>query len=174
MVILWLIISILSYSIWILFCLECNVRKARGLKLPVVRIPIHVNSILWVIVQPLLWKSLALLPIAWSSYPDFVRFSHRNWHFLEKSDPTQRFGPIWALVSPGGIHLHFSDPDAIQDIFSRWRDFVRPVEKYRMFNAINFGVGLTLGRNPGYIWTFCFDGWIGRLASPSQSRGSAF
>ncbi|CAG8959242.1 hypothetical protein HYFRA_00012600 [Hymenoscyphus fraxineus] len=132
MIILWLVVSTLSYSMWILFCLEYNVRKARNLKIPVVRIPIHVNSILWVIVQPLLWTSLALLPIPWSSYPDFVRFSHRNWHFLEKSGPTQRFGPIWALVSPAGIHLHFSDPDAIQAIFSRWRDFVRPVEKYQI------------------------------------------
>ena len=37
---------------------------------------------------------------------------------------------MWALVSPGGVHIYVSDPDAITDIFARWREFVRPVHKY--------------------------------------------
>lgn len=125
----------LAYVIWTVFRLEANVQKVHCYmkQVPIVRIPIDPNSILWVIVQPLVWKLFAFLPIPWTSYPDFIRFSHRNWHFLEKSSPGRRFGPVWALVSPGGIHLHFSDPDAIQEILSRWRDFVRPVEKYRKF-----------------------------------------
>ncbi|EED23502.1 cytochrome P450, putative [Talaromyces stipitatus ATCC 10500] len=122
----------LGYVIWTLFRLESNFQKVRCMKVPILRIPIDPNSILWVIFQPLVWKLLGFLPIPWSSYPDFVRFSHRNWHFLEKSSPGRRFGAVWALVSPGGIHLHFSDPDAIQEILSRWRDFVRPVEKYQI------------------------------------------
>lgn len=128
--------TVLGYVIWTRFRLESNVQKARCMKVPILRIPIDPNSILWVIVQPLVWKLLGLLPIPWSSYPDFVRFSHRNWHFLEKSSPGRRFGAVWALISPGGIHLHFSDPDAIQEILSRWRDFVRPVEKYRKSNYV--------------------------------------
>lgn len=130
--------SMLAYLVWYIFCLEANVRTARALKVPVVRIPFDVNSNLWVVVQPLLWKILAHLPILWNSYPDFIRFSHRNWHFLEKSSPTVCYGPVWALVSPRGVHLHFSDPDAIQEIFSRWRDFVRPVKKYRKFIIPSF------------------------------------
>ncbi|TVY78301.1 Cholesterol 24-hydroxylase [Lachnellula suecica] len=144
MIIVLVTVSTLSYVLWTLACLESNVRKARSLNIPIVRIPIHVNSILWVVVQPLLWNSLALLPIAWSSYPNFVRFSHRNWHFLEKSNPTKQFGHTWALVSPGGIHLHFSDPDIIQEILSRWRDFVRPVEKYQILAIFGHSV-LTVG-----------------------------
>ncbi|KJZ77353.1 hypothetical protein HIM_03077 [Hirsutella minnesotensis 3608] len=135
----------LAFVVWTLVRLETNVRKARALKVPVVRIPFSEDSYIWVIFQPLLWAVLDCVPIQWSTYPDFVRFSHRNWHFLEKSRPTSRFGPVWALVSPAGISLHVSDPDAIEDIFSRWRDFVRPVQKYRMLEIYGpsvFTVGL--------------------------------
>lgn len=120
----------LIYVSWTLTCLETNVRRARALSVPVVRTPLDPNGYLWVVVQPLVWKLLAFIPIRWGSYPDMIRFSHRNWQFLEKSSPTARYGPVWALVSPGGIHLHFADPAAIEDIFSRWREFVRPVYKY--------------------------------------------
>lgn len=94
-----------AYFVWCLVRLEVNVRKARALKVPVVRIPFDLNNYVWVIVQPLLWTVLARVPVPWSSYPDFVRFSHRNCYFLEKSSPATRFGSVWALVSPGGVHL---------------------------------------------------------------------
>ena len=126
-----LLSSAAAYLLWTLVCLEANVRKARAIGVPVVRIPFGVNNYAWVIFQPFVWQLLAWLPVAWSSYPDFVRYSHRNWHFLEKSHPTASLGPAWALVSPEGISLHFADPDVIDAIFTRWRDFVRPVQKYR-------------------------------------------
>jgi hypothetical protein len=122
---------VLAYVVWSLVRLEMNVHKARALKVPIIRIPFHLNNYVWVIIQPLLWAVLARMPVSWSSYPDFVRFSHRNWHFLEKNSPNARFGPAWVLVSPGGIHLHISDADAVHAVCSRWRDFVRPVRMYR-------------------------------------------
>jgi hypothetical protein len=123
--------ALLGYIAWGVFCLEANTRAARKLQIPTVRIPFDVNSNGWLIVQPFVWYLLAQLPIGWDAYPDFVRFSHRNWHFLEKSSPTTRFGRVWALVTPAGIHLHVSDPEAIQNIFTRWRGFSRPIHKYR-------------------------------------------
>lgn len=125
-----LLTFLLAYSVWTLACLELNVRKARALRVPIVRTPFGGNNYLWVILQPFLWAILDLLPIPWASYPDFVRFSHRNWQFLEKSHPTESFGSVWVLVSPAGTSLHFSDPDTIEEIYSRWRDFIRPVQKY--------------------------------------------
>ncbi|KAK8066135.1 cytochrome P450 [Apiospora hydei] len=149
--------SLFAYMVWSVVCLEMNVRKARALKVPLVRIPFDVNNNLWVVVQPLVWKkALACLPFPWSRYPNFVRFSNRNWHFLEKSRPGTLFGPVWALVSPGGIHMHFSDPDAIQDIFSRWRDFVRPTRKYPA--DIVLGVEMLAVYGPS-VFTVGLDDW---------------
>ncbi|KAK3317335.1 putative cytochrome P450 [Cercophora scortea] len=123
-----------AYIAWNAIRLELNVCRARALKVPIVRIPFDVNNNVWVIIQPLVWKLLArLLPnTPWSSYPDVVRFSHRNWYFTEKSDTAERFGRVWALVSPGNVHLQVSDPDVIRDMCSRWRDFSRPVQIYKM------------------------------------------
>ncbi|KAI3317209.1 putative cytochrome P450 [Xylariaceae sp. AK1471] len=141
-----LLSSALAYIVWTLACLEVNVRRARTLQVPVVRIPFSADSNFWVILQPLVWTVLDYcIPIEWSSYPDFIRFSHRNWHFLEKSRPTARFGSVWALVSPANINLHVADPDAIEEIYSRWKDFVRPNHKYNMlafYGPSVFTVGL--------------------------------
>ncbi|KAG8166372.1 hypothetical protein KVR01_002061 [Diaporthe batatas] len=84
----------LAYFGWSVVCLERNVRKARSLGIPVVRLPIDPVNFLWVFLQGYVWRMLDLLPIAWPSYPDFVRFSYRGWHFREKSSPAVRFGPI--------------------------------------------------------------------------------
>ncbi|KID88384.1 Cytochrome P450, partial [Metarhizium majus ARSEF 297] len=137
--------SILTYLAWTLIRLESNVHRARALDVPIVRIPFGVNSYTWVILQPFVWNLLNFLPVPWSSYPDFVRYSHRTWHFLEKSRPTTTLGPVWALVSPEEISLHIADPDMIGEIFARWREFVRPVQKYRMlaiYGPSVFTVGL--------------------------------
>lgn len=123
----------LAYLCWNIICLECNVRKVRALGIHAIRIPFDVNNYVWVFTQPLLWNLLSHLPVPWSSWPDFVRFSHRNWHFLEKSSPATRFGSVWATVSPSGIHLYVADADSMVEISSRWRDFVRPVEMYRKY-----------------------------------------
>ncbi|GAW24572.1 hypothetical protein ANO14919_141590 [Xylariales sp. No.14919] len=146
MIILLLLSAALAYLAWTLVCLEVNVRKARALQVPIVRIPVDGNNNIWVIFQPLVWAVLdRCIPVQWSSYPDFVRFSHRNWHFLEKSRPNARFGPVWVLVSPTGMSLHVAEPTAILEIFSRWKDFVRPNHKYSMLGFYGpsvFTVGL--------------------------------
>ena len=122
--------AFLAYGIRTWLCLETNVRKARLLGVHVVRTPFDVNGHAWLVLHPLVWKLLACIPVSWSSYPDNIRFSHRNWNFLEKSRPTSQFGPVWALVWPGGVHPYISNPDAIEDVLSRSREFVRPVQKY--------------------------------------------
>ncbi|KAK8113135.1 cytochrome P450 [Apiospora sp. TS-2023a] len=125
-------LSVLLYCFWTLICLERNVRKARSMGVPVVRVPFSADSYIWVILQPLVWASLAFCATSkeWGSYPDFIRFSHRNWHFLEKDCPNVRFGSAWAIASPGGVSLHVADAKGSVEVFSRWKDFVRPTYKY--------------------------------------------
>lgn len=75
------------------------------------------------------------------SIPESIRYMRRGWHFREKAAAHLRHGPVWALASPVGINMHFSDPAAVGDIFSRRRDFVRPIKNYSVsrpdFHAIN-------------------------------------
>lgn len=120
----------LAYFGWSMFCLERNVSKARSMGVPVVRLPIDPVNFLWVFLQGHVWRMLDSLPIAWSSYPDFVRFTYRGWHFRAKSSMAVRLGPVWALVTPVTFYLQFADPDAVNQIFSRRTDFIRPVKNY--------------------------------------------
>lgn len=124
-----------AYIVYTFICLETNTRKARAMNVPFIRIPIDVHNVFWLIFQPLVWRILAWVPVQSSSWPDFVRFSRRGWHFQDKSRTHLRFGPVWALVTPVAVHLHFADPHAIQDIFSRRHDFVRPVEDYKLLEV---------------------------------------
>ncbi|KND94617.1 Cytochrome P450 3A11 [Tolypocladium ophioglossoides CBS 100239] len=132
MILTLLLTSALAYVLWSLACLESNVRKARAIGVPVVRLPIDVHNVPWVAFQPLVWSLLDRLPIPWSCYPDCVRFARRGWHFTDRSDTHVRLGPVWALVTPAAVHLHFADPDAIRDIFARRQDFVRPIKDYKL------------------------------------------
>ncbi|KAL1852810.1 hypothetical protein Daus18300_012054 [Diaporthe australafricana] len=127
--------SALAYFGWSIISLERNVRKARSLNVPIVRLPIDPVNFLWVFLQGHVWNVLDRLPVAWSSWPDSIRFSYRGWQFREKSSPAVRFGPIWALVTPVTFYLQFTDPDAINELFSRRSDFIRPVKNYKLLEV---------------------------------------
>ncbi|KAJ0123287.1 hypothetical protein J7T55_011752 [Diaporthe amygdali] len=126
--------SALAYVFWSLWCMEVNARKARALKVPFVRLPVDVTNVFWLVLQRHVWAVVDRLPFQWSAYPDFVRFSRRDWQFREKSDPAVRLGPVWALVTPVTIYLRFTDPEAIKEIFARPSEFIRPVKEYTPFN----------------------------------------
>ncbi|KAI1471097.1 putative cytochrome P450 [Daldinia caldariorum] len=122
----------LAYIVWSIACLEANVRKARDFQVPIVRLPIDANNVLWILLQPHVWKILDGLPFNWSSYPRFVRFSRRGWYFAERAKAHEQLGPVWALVSPMAINLHFADPDTIRDIVTRRGDFQRPTKELKL------------------------------------------
>ncbi|KAI1081624.1 putative cytochrome P450 [Whalleya microplaca] len=123
---------ILTYIVWSFVCLEANVHKARDFKVPIVRLPIDVNNVFWILLQPLIWKILDRFPFNWSSYPRFVRFSRRGWYFAERAEAHVQLGPVWALVTPMAINLHFADPDTIRDIVTRRGDFQRPYKELKL------------------------------------------
>lgn len=130
---------VVAYLGWSLICMESNAHKARVMKVPIVRLPIDTTNVIWLVIQPLVFTMLDHLPIDWSSYPDFIRFSRRDWQFREKAGPAIRLGSVWALVTPVAIYLQITDPEAIRDIFSRPQSFVRPVKEYSM--SIQYHLG---------------------------------
>ncbi|KAI0146292.1 putative cytochrome P450 [Xylariaceae sp. FL1272] len=122
----------LAYLIWTIACLEANVRKAKALKVPIVRIQVDSNNVIWILLQPHVWRILDKLPISWICYPRFVRFSRRGWVFAERARIHEEVGSVYALVSPVAINVHFADPDAIRDIVTRRGDFQRPIAELKL------------------------------------------
>ncbi|KAK8078603.1 cytochrome P450 [Apiospora saccharicola] len=127
-----LVALVLSYIGWTLICLEANVRKARRLGVPVQRLPVDVHNLLWIIIQPHIWKVLDSLPIPWASYPTCIRYARRGWYVPAKAEAHVRMGPVWALVTPVMIDVHVADPDAILDMVTRRGDFQRPHANFKL------------------------------------------
>ncbi|KAK8040140.1 cytochrome P450 monooxygenase [Apiospora rasikravindrae] len=122
----------LAYIGWSFACLEANVRKARSLGVPVLRLPIDVNNVFWILLQPHIWKVLDSLPFQWSSYPRVVRYLRRGWYMHAKAEAHELLGPVWALAAPVTFVIHVADPDAIQHILNRPGDFQRPYEEMQL------------------------------------------
>lgn len=126
--IVYILAALVAYCSYTLICLELNYQRARSMKIPLVRIPIDPLNIPFQVLEPHVFKLLDRLPSA--LLPSFVPYLRRGWFFLDKATSHIRYGHIYALVSPGGIHIQVSDADAIGDIFARRTDFIRPTENY--------------------------------------------
>jgi hypothetical protein len=138
----YLLAILFLYIGWCFICLELNHRDASSMRIPLVRIPIDPLNVFFMILEPHLFKLIDVLPQ--SLIPHFVRYMRRGWFFLDKSDSHLRFGPIWACVTPRGIHIQVCDSEAIHDIFDRRYDFIRPVENYSMFSDDDARIGKRL------------------------------
>jgi len=119
-----------AYLAWSLVAMELNYRRASKMDIPLVRLPVDGQNVLWASVEAHLWPLLDKLPVKWGT---FGRYSRRGWLFKDNGDSHRRYGPIWALVTPLGIHVQVADPGAINQIFERRADFIRPVEMYSKY-----------------------------------------
>lgn len=121
----------LAYQTWSLVAMEMNYRRAASMGIPLVRLPIDPENIIWLVLEPHLWRLLDHLPFSWGT---FGRYSRRGWHFKDKASSHLRYGPAWALVTPAFVYIYIADPDAVHDIFVRRGDFLRPSKMYSMWS----------------------------------------
>ncbi|GAB1197740.1 hypothetical protein APSETT444_007043 [Aspergillus pseudonomiae] len=112
--------------------MEINYRRACAMGIPLVRLCIDPQNLLWVLIEPHLWPWLDRLPIHWGN---FGRYSRRGWYFADRGESHRRYGPIWALVTPKEIYINVADSEAIHDMFQRRTDFIRPVEQYTVLEV---------------------------------------
>lgn len=123
-----LVITVLvGYLSWSLLAMELNYRRAKSMGIPLVRLPVDPLNIFWSVLENPTWQFLDLIPVNWGS---FALYSRRGWNFKDKSASHIRYGPVWAIVTPRNIWVSIADPDAINDIYKRRTDFLRPSELY--------------------------------------------
>ncbi|MCJ1312047.1 hypothetical protein MMC25_005721 [Agyrium rufum] len=111
--------------------LETNYRRALTMDIPLVSLPVDPLNVVWAITEPLIWRFLDLFPVDWGT---FRKYSRRGWHFEDKAASHEKYGPVWAIVTPRDIWIHVADPIAIQEVFARREDFLRLPEMYRMLD----------------------------------------
>lgn len=116
MISLTLLGAALAYLGWSMICMKKNARKARSMQVHIFRLPVDVANVFWLTENSSagLLRDPRSLPIHWSSYPDFIRFSAQ---FRDKAKPS-------TLISDGtglgtrhssrhlSARLQLTDPDA--------------------------------------------------------------
>lgn len=116
--------------VWLFYSsisLARNFRRAQAMGVPLIAVPVSPMNVLWIVIEPLVFRILDSLPFSVGS---FGHYGRRGWHFHDKAASHVKLGDAFALVTPRETFLHICDPDAINDIFARRLDFVRPVQLY--------------------------------------------
>lgn len=93
-----------------------------------------------IIVSPLsnanpLWKALKpwMMPLFKKFRPvlgEWTRYSYNGWTFEDKYELHSELGDVFTCVSPNGLSMFLADPEVVQDIVGRRRDFPKPIHKY--------------------------------------------
>ncbi|KAF1949760.1 cytochrome P450 monooxygenase [Byssothecium circinans] len=123
-----------AYLVWSLICLETNYRRAKSMGIPLIRLPIDPLNILFQVFESQVWGILDRLPVK-AILPQWTTYARRGWFFEDKADTALRLGKIWGLVTPVGILVQLTDPEAIDDVLSRRMDFQRPTEPYTILEV---------------------------------------
>lgn len=131
---------VVGYLTWSLVAMEINYRRASSMGIPLIRLPVDPMNMVWLILEPPLWRLLDRFPFDWGT---FGRYSRRGWHFHDKAKSHLQYGPAWALVTPCDIYVYVAEPEAIHDIFVRRGDFLRPSKMYsKLFGIPNTEIDL--------------------------------
>ena len=112
---------------WLSFCLYTllrNYRQASKLGVPLVVTLISPDNPLWIALQsslPTLFRKVNFASI------DHLRYCRLGWEFKDRYVTHERLGDAFMVVTPAKNWLLVGNASAAYEIFSRSRDFGRPV-----------------------------------------------
>ena len=114
----------LAWLLYNCYCLLQNYRRASRLELPMVLIPVSPTNTLWIALQTTFSSLFQWIPFDSTS---FTRHCRLGWEFHDRYETHQRLGDAWLLVTPHYNWLYVAEAEAATEIFSRNKDFGRPV-----------------------------------------------
>ncbi|KAL3473124.1 cytochrome P450 [Aspergillus californicus] len=137
-----LAMALLGWALYSALCLINNVRRVQKIGIPYHVIPASPNNPLWILLEPLIFFILGLLPFQFGRINHYAR---RTWQFADKAESHLRMGGAWAIATPAEVFVYICDAEAIIDIIARRADFVRPIELYAPFNVFGPNILTTEG-----------------------------
>ena len=106
-----------------------NIRTARLSGLPYTFSPIHELEGLAYVTDPLLrwWcRDYLLLGKGW---PRWARFMVKDWHYEDRNRAHKEFGPVFLVVSLGGLVCYVGNTETALHVVTRRKAFIKPPEK---------------------------------------------
>ncbi|KAB8264692.1 cytochrome P450 [Aspergillus pseudonomiae] len=135
-------LALVGWTLYSVVCLVRNIRRIQKIGIPYHVIPCSPVNPLWILLEPVIFFILGLLPF------EFGRITHygrRTWQFTDKAQSHMRMGDAWAIATPNEVFVYICDADAITDIIARRADFVRPIELFTLLNVFGPNVATTEG-----------------------------
>ncbi|KAH6670774.1 cytochrome P450 monooxygenase-like protein [Halenospora varia] len=122
-----------------------NYRIAKTVGVPIVISPISPHNGLWLALQSFLRRPLQSLPFGLGS---FVRYNRQGWNYNDKFKMHAEHGKIFIHVTPGGNEMFVADAAASDQILSRRKDFLKPID---MLESVDL-FGKSLASVDGADW----------------------
>lgn len=107
-----------------------NYLTARKVGMPIRIIPIDPENPLWMVLDKRFFIPLfEKLPFG----PDsFTRFNWRGCEFADKYRAHEEMGDVFMMVTPGRLCVHLCDPEALNEVLRKEKEFPRPLEIFEM------------------------------------------
>lgn len=112
---------------WQAFAIARNYSKARRIGLPLLICPIDPLSTTWAILGPFLNPILVRLPFGLG---DFTNYTNLGWCYSDRNRLHRKLGPAFVIVTPRRPQIILGDGLAIEDVLSRRKDYVKPLDMY--------------------------------------------
>lgn len=117
----------------LIFCWGRNIRKAKATSLPYVLSPIHELQVWAWITDPIIrWHCRKYL-LHEQGWPKWARFMVRDWHYEDQGRAHEDYGPVFLVVTPGGLICYAADPDIAMSVATRRKAFVKPPGRMSMW-----------------------------------------
>lgn len=122
-----------------LLAFHANKRIAIQLGLPYVASPIDPWYPLWIASQRRLLPLLRKLPFNLGS---FTRYTTWGWQYKDHYDMHRELGDAFVHVNPFNNELFLADAGAINEVFTRRKDFLKPVQRYGVSSVLTYSCSL--------------------------------
>lgn len=106
-----------------LYGLFTNYRNARRTGLKVLIAPVYQYGVFWHLTQSLCVSFIRKLP---EPLNDWCRTVHTAWLFQDGDRMIRKYGAAFIVVSPSRNMLVTSDPQAINTVLAKRKDFIKP------------------------------------------------
>ncbi|KAI8623345.1 cytochrome P450 [Xylariaceae sp. FL1651] len=147
-----------AHIVYTLFGLITNICKARSIGLPYTFTLIHELEPWAYLTDPFFRRYCRGHLLKEQGWPRWARFMIKDWHYEDKGRAHSEYGPVFLVVSPGGILCYVADSHAALHIVSRRKAFIKPPDKMKMLELF----GPNIGSADGDLWKV-----HSRIASPS-------
>ena len=138
MVVLSIVLSIVIALVsWPALNLLRNYFKVRSIGLPIIINPIRILDPIWMLTHKRLLPLIKSLPFGlgeWIVYSGFVSV------FTNRSKLHQKNGPGYLLVTPKEICFFVDDPELVEEILNKRKDFIKPDETNDALNVFGTNV----------------------------------